>query len=1279
MTRRDNRRRRLAAALGSLLGALLLLVLPLTTATPRAAAARGWPSPRVSERSLDELLRTAEQRNTPGDWADCGWKILLYGGPLARQARFFERALELEPGAGGARIGAALSRIATGEPAAAAQLLLPLLQGPGEPSDRELAALLLVKASRSSSGWEAGLLEIAGSLDQDRSSFDPLIRDIVERLRPLALARLGREEEAWRRGTGNATISQWTVVGPIGKFPALDFREQHPPERSGLQNIDRALVRSTPPSLTPEGLVFIDQAPGRRGTYYLLTGLATSAPAEWLLAVEYPRSFQVLLDGNVLLDVDRRARAAPDLIRRRIQLAPGTHQLMLKLLHEAPEDTVRLRLHPAEPGAGEAPEPTFRIVPYPSAPHPSPPRDLGAYVPPCAALESDSPPSVENLPALLGRARWTAWIGDHVARRSLLAAALERFPDSALLHAWNADLHAYGARFLNWSKAQSKAQRESARAVELQPAFIPAWLRRAELAWLEDRKDDELAALLAALEHAPGDKAVHAELALAYNSRGWLMEAEREFRLTLELAPWDATLRKRFLDLCYKNDLGEAYRAGAVWTPAWPPPVALLPHLARAQGPEHALNIARKLSNALPRWPAARIQEIELLRLAGRDEEARSRCWNARATMPDNPRLIQLAAELEARADAPETMLSLLEEWSSLDPQASRIRHFLNLRDWDRLFSAFPVDVDALVREARNATAPADELMVFDQGIIILDHDGASMERFLVLKRILTRRGVEKNVDLREPGVLDPVRVQVIKPDGRRYDATPAGSAFILTNLEPGDFVLVEAYRITSGSQVRGTYISPYRFVFQDFQTPVLASEFTVLRPPDLAIRVSGVQLDTLNHRRRMIGAYLAETWSYRTEELPKAEPLMPPYWLVLPNLHLVYNFTWQDVADLHRERMLGRMRLGQDGEQLFERITGGRHGRMELERIHGWISEEITQDIELGGDGATAEQILQERRGDRVTLLLSALDHLGFPHALYLAQDAAAKGLFSTSPSLEAFTYPLIRVETDDGPVWLSPAETRAPFDYIPPQYRGGDALRIPDPLHGRGGEIVSLPNPTDDHERSSQRLRLRLDEQGNLQVAAEIQLTLADSMSLRQRMKMVGKELMKMLVQMFAARIHPGAVVEDWSWINLGNPTLPLGLRIDYRVPQFGKPTESGLETPRLLPDFDLARQLQLEQPRHYPLVIPLPIEETWSYDFQLPPQLRFGPLPPDREEQTPYGTFTIRRTPRDQGATIDVHIRIPIQRVEPDQVPGLRTFLEGLARALRNQPQILRAGQQ
>jgi hypothetical protein len=125
------------------------------------------------------------------------------------------------------------------------------------------------------------------------------------------------------------------------------------------------------------------------------------------------------------------------------------------------------------------------------------------------------------------------------------------------------------------------------------------------------------------------------------------------------------------------------------------------------------------------------------------------------------------------------------------------------------------------------------------------------------------------------------------------------------------------------------------------------------------------------------------------------------------------------------------------------------------------------------------------------------------------------------------------------------------------------------------------------------------------------------------------------------------------------------PVELRVAIDLPRLGQRTSEEWQLPSKFGD-DPILGLDAEPTRQHPLLLGIPTEDRQVLRYQIPPGLQPTELPPVAEQQSPFGSFSVRWRRDGQQLIVERTVTIAKERVEPNDYSAFRDFVAALRTA-------------
>ncbi len=852
--------------------------------------------------------------------------------------------------------------------AAAVEWARAALAAPASPG--ALLALRRLEAVRERIAGTRALLKPLEGIAQ-RKDAPPQVVFLARRL----LAACYRQRGDWRRADGTARelgyLEHWLAAGTFGRNIPATHDRVFPPElaldlKAGYQPGRYAAAAKTgwrvlPPPRPGEALEPYEYLRPREGAVYLLAQVrAEGGRFRACMSVETAAAFKVWVNGRPALDGDRYRRDLPREAPLDVDFdRDGWNRVLIKLSAPAPV-SVRLLDDSGRPLKLEAErKAVLHPLGKPAAPPPAAPRRPSPLAP-GALLEDRS---------AAGRAALGTWHrlqGMDDAALGEIAAAAAAEPERA---AWQFLLGeaARGASHLSAPSRRNRAARAYRACLKLDPGFVPALMRLAELEWDEDREEEALRLLERAVKASPGcylarlrTAEIAADLDWRVRALTWLADAQKlrpdyagcrllEARLQREGGQLDRAIAS--LRELVKEDQSDAASVRA---------------LALAMGSRglwrDAVAVCRDDLRVRPQDPRAHLLMVEVLSSAGRTEEAAAALKPLIGLVPRDAAYQRMLGEALSRAGDRKGALEAYSRALELDPGDHRLRRLVERTGGiDEDFSAsYALDIRKEIAESRKRAYPrANAVRVLDQTVVRVYRDGSAAETIANGERALTPRAVQS---LGEQPVLGEImEARTIKRDGSVLEPTPIPGRRGLTM--PGleiDATVEYKYRLDRPpARWGGFYLDKWYFRSPQLDEPHQVSDYVVMIPKGLAHKVVRHNFDVPERVDEKDGLVVYR-WTARNQPRVDAEPKMPHFDHYLPFVEIGTPRSWAEVADSFRSIYMGRTRATSLVAATATRVAGKARGVEEKARaIYAWLNREVRHR----GPYANAHQALETGR----------------------------------------------------------------------------------------------------------------------------------------------------------------------------------------------------------------------------------------------------------------------------------------------------------------------------
>ncbi len=1203
---------------------------------------------------------------------DQGWAAIAAGRDEEARA-FFRDRLAGNPADVRAAIGLATLLEGGGDPAGAASVLAAALEAGARGPLASGAAVHLLAISALLPDGGASLVPLVRRLATGEDErFPPELRDVATAVLADILSRAGRGEEGLSALVDPGhRVTGWTLVGPYGRFAPLALARRFPPEDGRLDGTPGAGNSPWPPfrleASFPDGRVLVPPAFRQAGVVYAACEVQVTEPRVLRVVAGSSGSFRLFLDGRELLAADRRRERPPRSLAARVELAAGRHRFLAKLDNSLRLADLVLALHPLDGGAP--------LVAVPAGPAPLPPARFRARPLSCP-LDTTAPEGTPDDPAaVLAAAWWTRARGLDRVTGTLLEAARKAWPEAPVFAWLLGDFLRTGDTGLAPEKDLARARSLLEEASRKDPALLRADVLLAGMDEHAGRTDEALRRARKILETRPDQVEALLLVQRVAATRGWRTEAEETLERVLALAPGregilDARIgfdrRFRRLD-DLREALAELHRRDPV-DDDWPD------FLAARGRHEEAIAAWREMVRRRPAYLYARLALARALLDADRAEEALEVLRQARETFPREGGIPQRMAAVLSLLGREDEVAELLRQTLELNPARVGLWRVLARRGRKDPFVAWLVDPGEVLRDVPAPEPGTDASLLADIAVVRVHPDGSQTEYYQGIHKVWTRKGVEQEGELTVmPGAMLET-LQVWKPDGRIVDVDPrAGPPFNLPGLAPGDAIVYTWRRwIPPWSPVPGALDNRSVFLFQGPDRSFQLSRYVVMHDPDLPVRACGNEegLETTDELR---DGLRVRSWTARSMERLRPEPHVPDPVEVVPHVRLGLGLSFADLGDMIRSALVGMLRPddplpGMVAEIRRRAAAEGRNpGPTRLARaMHRLLCETMDPGSAAFRPGVPASAAASAGEGNRAVVALALARMLGLEARLVLARPSWMKGRNLECPSPTLFTYPVVELLLPGGPVFLDYNGTNHPFDRLPVQLSGGDALEVPLDLD-HPVRLVDLPDrpPGFLAERTAD---LVLAGDGRVEGTLVLVLREGYADTLRSLLAEVSTDDMPRVFRGLAADSFPGAEVvssrvEGADRKEEGPVTITLGIRGGT----FARRIATGFALPLVLHRANLLGEYGTLPTRRQPLLLDAGIFRRDVLRIRLPEGLAPRDLPEPASISSPFGSLHLAARLTDGVLELRRELLVPYRRVEPgDEYQAFRNFARAVDEA-------------
>lgn len=881
------------------------------------------------------------------------------------------------------------------------------------------------------------------------------------------------------------------------------------------------------------------------------------------------------------------------------------------------------------------------------------------------------PPEGFGFRDLLLRYQLLSWMKDPVQERKLVDEILKKWPRDPLAH-----LNAAAFYLLEQTGAGLNEDYQRSHA-ELEKSGDSPLKNMLEylLARMQGRTEDAETLRDAVVARSGADPRVIRLKIDEALSRGWAREAEEaldELEAAVGRNQSVEMLRLQVLKSLEKWDERKALIEEMIEHS--PPRTSLLEIAAESCSSELSVDLARRLETRIAH-PNFDSDFIRLLMRAGLREEAERKLEEAFRKWGRIPLFQDLGLMVYEPGSG---------SWRDMLRDAIRLRpQDLNLRSlasrWkmvEPFWAKERVDAEDFLSKAVSPEKGVDTALLLDQAVERIFPNGASIYYYHGLTKALTPEGVSRASILQGFPGSERLQLRILKPDGRIIipaGIKDSGTRLQIDEVEVGDVVEDEYIATISpiAPSVAG-HLSTYVYRFADPERSFGLSEYELILPENLEINIDGMYEGLERTETREAGLRKIR---FRAQDMPPSpgEPFGPPEQDLLPWVTYSFGLSWQDVGDSIREKMIPVLRGSPELEAFIGEKLKGDSAEAAIRNLVGALIDRVKPGRSNMNLGSSIGESFSRKEGNRLSILAGGLLDAGYGVDLLLSRPAPMAGGHLKVPSLDVFGQPLLRIHTDEGPIWVDLSENLNGVGHISPSFQNSDALVIP---LGRPAEAISIleklpefPNPMLE-DRSE--IHARVAEDGSARIDFNSWVTPPSADDLKTKLDSVPPERMGAVFQRLAARYFPGASSVEGSYHRLEDGRLLITISLEDANACEAEADE--LSCRGLLIDEPLSPILASLPQRRSPLILQVPVEKTVDLQIEAPPGWKIKERSP-RRLQSRWGELQEKLRIGDGRMDSRLSLEIFALTVAPEDYPEFSRFCRAVDELTLRPPKLRR----
>lgn len=1172
---------------------------------------------------------------------------LVAGDPAAAQGRFDE-ALTKDPADPYALYGQhLLARRALAPRRALDAALAVATRAPRHPLAVPSARYVLDMAGTSPALDDVILTGSRAALDAGAAG------EAAQLLRATRLAILGLREDRAAQATelkDMGAVDTVTLLGPFSPWHLLAIDDPTPPEKDGalVGPFTGPFGQLVPRTLrAPDTRLDLAGEPATGDVYLMAVDAEVAEAGVYVARAVTASSYKLLMDGEPLLERRAFTRAASTVSARAVQLTPGRHRLLIKVLKDQRTATFSFMLAradgrpsairytaasgPAPTGWGSGPREAQAELVYPDAEHLA------------AALTREAGPLLADFVAVrdgMGRDPDGAW---------RLMMRLQKAAQTPAVLSLRAEL-AGQDRSIPSKVARARATRDLETALAKDPGDVAALLLRAELALNDGQSAKALEMMKTARTAAtPPDWPVlmleaRAALALEVESH-----AEESLEAALKAQPGLCEALGLRYSLARRRDA--VARADELMSALMGCPGALMRAAEHARKRGDLESAASRYQEQLARNPGD-VNTATSLASAyvalRRFDEAVATLKALGALWPRNAKIVERLADVREYAGDAAGALALREQALMLDGSNLSLRRaVVRARTGQEVLQAHAIDGRQAIADYEANPGPEESAAayVLDAAATQVFPDGSQVTRIHSIQKALEQSGVQEIAEVNLPSGAQVLALRTIKKDGTVLEPEDiAGKDTIsLPGVQVGDYVEMEYLMVEAARGPAQPGFTAADFFFRIGSMPDHRATYTVVAP-----KGTGMKVDA--HGLKVPPPVVKgdeELFTFEVRRVPPfiPEPDSPPSSReYLPFVVVGAGTTGNDkLVTVYADAFMDRGALNWEVEAFTREAVGDRRGQEAVKALYAAVMARFS-GRDAGLSQSAASSVAQDR-GSRLWVLKAGLEALGIPARVAAVRTFAADPAEYLFPEESLLPYVALRAEVPGlGPVWLDTTTRFAPFGELPESALGErDAYLLPEP--GRPLEKVKTP-PLRPQPGKQVKLALELDANGQLTGKGEEVYTGFQAAQLAEAFEALSGDRRRQALQGAVGRYFGGAELTDLQLDRTQEVGAPFAVRYEFKAPRFARVEGNKLVVPPITMPAMVGRQYVQLSTRTTPLYIEDTETSRTQVVLTMPQGYRLTDPQAELKATSPFGS--LQRTEKQEGRSLAIEETLRVERM-------------------------------
>lgn len=771
--------------------------------------------------------------------------------------------------------------------------------------------------------------------------------------------------------------------------------------------------------------------------------------------------------------------------------------------------------------------------------------------------------------------------------------------------------------------------------------------------------EEFLAELRRLTEDFPSDPRWFIQLSRELGDLGWNVDAKDVISRTRSLFPQNSQVEEEWLNFCEaRKNTADQLEALGTLSKLRIAPEEYENYYASAGDYENAL---RMVSEQIEIFgdPGYFLEQkkADYLEKLGRYQEALQIVGSLLQKNPGNTswevtkaRLLYLVGK---DADAERVLTGIKQR----DPSIFSVDYLGWLSGGELPFEKERIPLKEALENLKNDPDGASSSYLLDHQISRVYEDGSILERYHGIVAIHDRDGVEREGEQQFPSAY-LLTLRTIKPDGTvvEPEIVPNKRTIGMSGLEMGDIIEYEYLTMTGFNGVKkGSYYTPYVFMFQDVEKPFARTSWSIKYPPSFKMTFFEQNLPAPPTETEEDGLKVRK-YEYRSMPRLAYEPDLPSKNFYLPLVDAVGNLDWHDFALSIQNEVTGAYPVSLEiSEKCSSLLEGMKTDGEKVDAIMNFVLTDIDGE---GKSWGSATETLLLGEGNRLQLAMAMLAATGIKFDFLFAEPTTEALDGNRLPTEGRFQIPVLRIYTGGRSADYYLESAYRDVKVLPWYLQGAKALSMTSQEPWREVVLATDWSPWKTCEQEETR---KFDASGDLEVEMSQSLDPDQGSQFRSAFKKLPKDRWKEVLQMAFAKQFGNVEITDYDFQNLDEYAKSLVLKASAKVSKYASSSGGILRIEEPIDRLELMKNFGSLEKRSLPLSTGTPFIVSQTYRVSLPEGEISAVLPRKKKVESKYGSYSISVKKESGGFTIRREAFIPFEIVSPAEYPAFVSFLK------------------